>query len=104
MRILRDYRATPIRLTDERRAHILEHEEMAGAEPLIGETLLHPDVVVQSLRDERVSLYHRYYTGTHVGDKFLCVVVKGGEGDAFVLTAYFTDRVKKGRILWNGRS
>jgi hypothetical protein len=33
-------------------------------------------------------------------DKLLCVVVKNeGSGD-FVLTAYLTDTVKKGRLVW----
>jgi len=35
-----------------------------------------------------------------VGDKHLCVVVKMSEVDAFVLTAYLTDGVKRGWRLW----
>ena len=35
-----------------------------------------------------------------VGDKFLCVVVKLTEADAFVVTAYLTDRVKRGKHIW----
>ncbi len=35
-----------------------------------------------------------------VGGKFMCVVVKTVEDDAFVLTANLTDRVKKGVLLW----
>jgi hypothetical protein len=35
-----------------------------------------------------------------VGGKYLCVVVKVREVDAFVVTAYLTDRVKKGNLLW----
>jgi len=31
---------------------------------------------------------------------FLCVVVKTLDEDAFVLTAYLTDRIKKGVVLW----
>jgi hypothetical protein len=38
--------------------------------------------------------------GTAVGDKFLCVVVKLIEADAFVVTAYLTDQVKKGKQIW----
>ena len=104
MRILRDYRAANVRLTNERLAHILEHPEMAGAESHIEETLLRPDTVVQSLRDEHVSLYYRRYADTPVGNKLLCVVVKSVDGDAFVLTAYFTDTVKRGRTIWHAES
>jgi hypothetical protein len=37
---------------------------------------------------------------TPVGDEFLCVVVKNARNGSFVLTAYLTDTVKKGRIVW----
>ena len=37
---------------------------------------------------------------TEVGDKYLCVVVKTIKHDAFVLTAYLTDVIKKGEIIW----
>ena len=49
---------------------------------------------------ERARLYYRFYVGTRVGDKYMCVVVKIVADDAFVLTAYFTDRMKKGRQIW----
>jgi hypothetical protein len=35
-----------------------------------------------------------------VGDKWLCVVVKYRREGAFVLTAYLTDKPKKGKQLW----
>jgi hypothetical protein len=43
--------------------------------------------VIQSLSDPQARLYYRYYAGTRVGDKYLCVVVKVVGTDAFVLTA-----------------
>ncbi len=39
-------------------------------------------------------LYYRFYLGTRAGDKYLCVIVKLAGGDAFVVTAYLTDRIK----------
>ena len=104
MRTLRDYEGREIRLTDERIAHILEHPEMVGLEDAIGETLARPQRVVQSLSDPQARLYYRYYVGTRVGDKYLCVVVKVVGGDAFVLTAYLTDTIKKGHQLWPPRT
>ncbi|MBI4419215.1 MAG: hypothetical protein HY560_00155 [Gemmatimonadetes bacterium] len=100
MRILRDFEGRAIRLTDERRQHILGHPEMAGLESSIEETLTSPEAVIQSLSDPEARLYYRYYVGTVVGDKFLCVVVKLAEADAFSVTAYLTDRVKKGEQIW----
>ena len=48
-------------------------------------------------------IVYRFYSDTIVGDKHLCVVVKVAASDAFVLTAYLTDRVKKGVQLWPTR-
>ena len=100
MKILHDYQGRAIRLTDERLAHILEHPEMRGLEQAIEDTLLTPARVVQSLSDPGARLYYRFYVGTLVGDKFLCVVVKFDRDDAFVLTAYLTDEIKKGTEIW----
>ncbi len=100
MQWLSDYRGLRIRLTEERREHILEHPEMAPMESAIAEALAHPHVVVESLRDADAQLYYRYYSHTMVGGKFVCVVVKIQAEDAFVLTAYLTDQMKKGNIIW----
>ena len=102
MRILHDYQGRAVRLTDERLAHILEHPEMQGLEQAIEDTLLTPARVVQSLSDPGARLYYRYYVGSVAGDKFLCVVVKFDidTDDAFVLTAYLTDEIKKGTEIW----
>ena len=100
MRVYIDYRGNRVRLTQERLAHILEHREMSGMEPRIAETLSAPERVVESLSDAEARLYYRFYVGTRVGDKHLCVVVKVLEADAFVVTAYLTDKVKKGKQLW----
>lgn len=100
MKVLKDYAGRELRLTDERLQHILSHPEMADREPAIEETLLQPQLVVQSRTDPTAALHYRYYLGTRVGDKWLCVVVKYGDQDAFVLTAYLTDKPKKGRQLW----
>lgn len=100
MKVLHDFQGLSIRLTDERLAHFLEHPEMRGLEAAIEETLLHPQQVVESFSDPQARLYYRFYFGTRVGDKYVCVVVKVVGEDAFVLAAYLTDRVKRGKQLW----
>ena len=45
-------------------------------------------------------LYYRYLAQTLVGPKYLYMEVKVLPGDAFVITAYLTDNVKEGRVLW----
>lgn len=100
MKLLQDYQGLGVRLTDERLTHILQHPEMVGMEAAIEETLLRPERVVRSAGDPAARLYYRYYLGTLVGDKHVCVVVKVAGSDAFVLTAYLTDRIKHGVTLW----
>ncbi len=100
MMILTDYQNRSIRLTNERLAHILTHPEMAGMESLIADTLKTPKLVRKSRSDNNAELFYRFYTQTLIGDKWLCVVVKYLDDDAFVVTAYFTDKPKKGDDLW----
>lgn len=100
MTILHDHQGLGIRLTDERLGHILEHPEMSALAAGIAETLSKPMQVVQSRTDRQVRLYYQQCRGTAVGDKLLCVVVKVTPTDAFVITAYLTDQIKKGAILW----
>ncbi len=98
--VLRDWQGLAIRLTGERLTHILAHPEMAGMERAIAATVAAPESVLESLSDPQARLYYRLYLGTLVGDKHVCVVVKITTDDAFVLTAYLTDKVKKGTLIW----
>jgi len=73
---------------------------MIGQRERLIETLAQPDLVIATVKDETVHVYHRLYETTPVTRKFLVVAVKMEEDDAFVLTAYFTSRLKKGKIVW----
>ena len=98
---MKDIWGNEIRLTQERLAHLSEHPEMKEQEDKLIETLLEPDVVIQSQIDATVRLFHRFYGATIVGNKYLCVVIKYPQGGkAFIITAYFTDKVKTGGTLW----
>lgn len=99
-KILTDYRDFPVRLTEERLIHILDHPEMAMLEDRIEETLQHPEQVRKSNTDNQVILNYRYYFNTLIGDKWLCVVTKYFDNDAFLLTAYLSNRIKQGELLW----
>ena len=100
MRILYDYRGQTVRLTDERLDHILGHPEMKSLEAALIEALARPELVVRSTSDSRAVLNYRLLNDTVFGVKWMCVVVKHREDDAFVLTAYLTDKPKKGTQLW----
>jgi len=100
MKVIRDCFGRSVRLTDERLAHILQHQELAGMEEAISRALQTPIEVRVSRSDETVQLFYEYYAKTRVGGKWLCVVVKYPAEDAFVVTAYLTDQLKPGESVW----
>lgn len=101
MATLRDYRGVELRLTQERLAHMRDiHPEISANEPLLAETVSAPELVVQSGSDRDARLYYRRYQIEELGEKYLCVLVKTTGRSPFVLTAYFTDRIKNGEVLW----
>ena len=101
--MLKDYQGKAVRLTDERLQHILEHPEMANLEGALEETLRLPQFVIQSRTDPTAELSYRFYVGTKVGDKWFCVAVEYAPDDAFVVTAYLTDKLKKGKQPWSSK-
>jgi hypothetical protein len=98
--VFRDYAGRSVRLTPERRRHILEHPEMLEWMEKISEVLARPEHVVRSRLDPASELFYEWKTRTRVGPKYLCVVVVAKQDDAFVLTAYLTNAVKKGETSW----
>ena len=100
MKIIRDCFGRSVRLTDERTAHILQHQEMAEMEAEIERVLQSPAEVRVSRSDNTVQLFYEFYARMLVGGKWLCVVVKYPPDDAFVVTAYLTDQLKTGETIW----
>ena len=101
MKQFKDLHNRQIRLTIERQQHIEDdHPEMSGQIDKIQETLIRPDVIVRSRTDSDVELFYMHYNTTPVTEKYLCVVVKILVSDLFIITAYFTDTIKRGQILW----
>ncbi|MEZ4727004.1 MAG: hypothetical protein R3E79_07715 [Caldilineaceae bacterium] len=95
-----DYQGRLIRLTAERKEHILEHPEMIGQLTLLEEVLANPELIIATNADSSVHVYHRFYSTTPVTSKYLQVAVKIVEDDAFILTAFFSSRQKKGTSIW----
>lgn len=85
-------------LTEDRRKHILERQEMANQESKIKETLSNPESIKRSVSSNQVVIYYKYYPKTPVTSKHLAVVVNTKE--SFIISAYFTDRIKKGELVW----
>lgn len=89
-----------IRLTNERGMHILQRAEMKGQENKIIDTLKEPEIIRHSIWDKNAHLYYKFYRKTPVTQKYLLVAVKVFNSEGFVITAFFTDRIKKGEIIW----
>jgi hypothetical protein len=100
MKVLEDCFGQKVRLTDERLAHILEHPEMSDMEAEIERVVRQPQFVRSSRSDDAVRLFYEFCALTLVGGKWLCVVVKYIEDDAFVITAYLTGKPNAGENLW----
>ncbi|MBI1742170.1 hypothetical protein HYR54_03780 [Candidatus Acetothermia bacterium] len=87
-------------MTEERWEHIkTEHPIMVGKLKKIEETTIEPDVIKSSSYDPQVVLFYRFYSKIERG-KYLAVVVKWSQLRSFILTAYLTDKIKQGAIVW----
>ena len=91
----------PVRLTDERWAHIVRrHPEMGSLRTAVGETIERPDMIQTG--DAGTLLAIRWHATTRLTAKF-CVVVyrETSRDDGFVVTAYLTRRASTTRsVLW----
>jgi len=102
MKQFKDLFGNPIRLSEERYSHLLDaHPEMKGQLNRMRLTLLTPEWIIRSNSDSDVVLYYKNFVKTKVGNKYLCIVVKILQNDYYVLTAYFTDTIKRGEIIWH---
>lgn len=75
-----------------------KHLEIEGKEKEVKETLTEPDEIRQSVSDDSVYLYYKNH-----GKLLVSVVVKHKNGDGFIITAYFTDRIKEGKQFYKAK-
>ena len=101
MKLFKDNQGRSVRLTDERLNHLeTQRPEMVDQLNRISETLTVPDRIIRSKTDITVELFYKHYENAPVSEKILCVVVKRAQDDNFVITACYTDTIKRGEILW----
>ncbi|HEY7427137.1 MAG TPA: hypothetical protein VH682_23085 [Gemmataceae bacterium] len=73
-----------------------KHPALAGREKEVRACLASPAVVRESAKEADV---HMYYVPS--GEVYLCVVIApANANEHFVVTAYLTKNIKKGRELW----
>jgi hypothetical protein len=73
----------------------IKHPSIWGKEKAVKETLFFADEIRISKRDPDVYLLYKKY-----GDKFLCAVVRIHKKEGFIITAYYTKRIKEGELQW----
>jgi hypothetical protein len=86
----------PIRLTEERWFHIIEnHNDLAGYYDNVLNTIENPDFVLRGYKGALIAI-----KGI-AKRRYLAVVYKElTRNDGFVLSAYFTSKIRKRSIVW----
>lgn len=73
-----------------------KHPAMSGREAELRECVEQPDTIRESLKDSDI---HLYYKQQEKG--YLCAVVGRDESRiGFIVTTYFTEKIKQGPELW----
>jgi hypothetical protein len=79
----------PIRLTDERWKHIVEnHDDIAGYYDTVLKTVEDADYIIKGYKSAFIALQEVNKM------KYLAVVYKEFINDGFIITAYFTRKIK----------
>ncbi len=73
----------------------IKHPSIREKEKHVKETLILPDEVRISKKAQDVHLFYKKYQ-----HKFLCVVAKIYKGKGFIITAYYTEKIKEGELKW----
>jgi len=98
MEIVKSVNDISVRLTDERWVHIVEnHDDLAGYYDEVLSTVESPDYIIKGYSQARIALKE---SGEN---RFLAVVYKEtSKDDGFIITAYFTSKIKLERevIVW----
>ena len=72
-----------------------KHPAVAGMIEDVKLTLIDPDEVRRSRYDTSIHLYYK-----RLDDRFICVAAKHLNEDGFLVTAYLTDKIKRGEPVW----
>ena len=82
-------------LTLERWEHIIrEHPILVKSYEDLINTLLHAFIIKQSIHDQFVYFYYKYFRNVSASGMYLVVVVKYLNGEGFVITSFYTDNIK----------
>lgn len=75
---------------------VFKHPDIAELESEVKRTLSEPEEIRQSSRDKRVLLFYRMLKQK----RWVVAVVRQLSGDGFLITAYQTNAIKEGELVW----
>lgn len=88
-----DKNGKKISLTFSRYTHIIaRHPEIGNAFEELKKAIRFPDIIEQSLFDEKVFYHYLHCKRFKKYGKFLRVAIKYLNGDGFIITGYFTNK------------
>jgi len=76
---------------------ILKHPDVAELLDHVQAALRNPDQIRRSSRDPNLLLFYLI----HREKRWVVVVARKLNGDGFLITAYQTDSIKEGEMLWH---
>ncbi|MBS3092495.1 hypothetical protein J4466_03685 [Candidatus Pacearchaeota archaeon] len=83
-----------IRLTEKQWRHIMKkHPSLTGYLKEIEETLKYPDKITSYSNDVNVRYYYKHFKNVKL-NKYLLTIVKYLNGDGFVISVYFINKIK----------
>lgn len=74
----------------------IKHPVMTGREEEVKDTPQNPSEIRQSKSDPNVYLFYKV---EGIG-RWVCAVSKRLDGDGFLITAFPTDAIKEGELIW----
>ena len=73
----------------------VKHPSVQGREKEVKEALVNPDEIRVSKKDPKVYLFYKKHQ-----DKFLCVIARTNAQNGYIITVYYTKKVKEGKLKW----
>ena len=94
------YLGGPVELSDDRERHIANRHGDLLPDHLeyISGTLASPDLVLRRRPTDNDIQFYRWYYGNW--NKYMVVIVVSDPARNWIVTAYPSDRVRRGEVLW----
>lgn len=89
-----------LKLTNTGWSHIRTvHPELQRELEKVNQTMKSPDFIRQGNKADTF-IFYKFFPETIVSQKYLALVIKYFNTEGVVITGYFTERIRKGEILW----